>query len=152
MQRKPPARWRADFYRLRRDFVRRKPQRRASERRDGGDLGGSNLSVQLDGAPTSSAGFVAIACGTFHSVALRDDGTVVTWGSNGFHQRDGAPTSTGFVGISCAGNLSVALRSDATVVPWGDTSERDGAPTPPTSSQLRAARVSASLCATTGRW
>jgi len=62
---------------------------------------GNNRNDQRNDAPTS-AGFVAIACGGDHSVALRSDGTVVTWGSNiyTYGQRNDAPTSVGFVEIA----------------------------------------------------
>ncbi|MEL6239661.1 MAG: hypothetical protein AAFQ90_13855, partial [Pseudomonadota bacterium] len=69
---------------------------------------------QRDDAPTSG-GFVAIACGFYHNVALHDDGTVVTWGDASEGQRRGAPTSGGFVAIACGSWHSVALRDGAIV-------------------------------------
>ena len=32
-----------------------------------------------------------IACGAYHSVAIKEDGSVVTWGSNTSEQRDNCP-------------------------------------------------------------
>jgi len=66
-----------------------------------------------------------------HSVALGDDGTVVTWGDSSEEQRDGSPTSVGFVAIACGCTHSVALRYDGAVVTWGNQldSQRDDAPT-----------------------
>ncbi|MCY4557792.1 MAG: RCC1 domain-containing protein [Chloroflexi bacterium] len=41
-------------------------------------------------APTSFVGrFVAVTAGTWHSCALRTDGTVTCWGENFFGQADG---------------------------------------------------------------
>eukprot|EP00635_Sarcinochrysidales_sp_CCMP3193_P008381 CAMPEP_0118916032 /NCGR_PEP_ID=MMETSP1166-20130328/16119_1 /TAXON_ID=1104430 /ORGANISM="Chrysoreinhardia sp, Strain CCMP3193" /LENGTH=221 /DNA_ID=CAMNT_0006855823 /DNA_START=64 /DNA_END=726 /DNA_ORIENTATION=+ len=83
---------------------------------------GSSRYGERNDAPTC-AGFVAIACGHFHSVALRDDGTVGTWGCRSDDQRDDAPTCAGFVAIACGYGHSVALRDDGTVVTWGRRSE-----------------------------
>ena len=35
--------------------------------------------------------FKEIACGSFHSVGLREDGTVVTWGNNNMKQYENSP-------------------------------------------------------------
>jgi len=69
---------------------------------------------QRNDAPTD-AGFVAIACGKLHSVALRGDGTVCAWGGNrrgmaGGHRE--TPISDGFVAVACGALHTVALRKD----------------------------------------
>jgi alpha-tubulin suppressor-like RCC1 family protein len=76
-------------------------------------------------------GVIAIAAGTFHSLALRSDGTVWAWGfvppSNppGDNGPGGHPTPTQVAGLTgvvgIAGGLyhSLALRSDGTVWAWG---------------------------------
>ena len=58
-------------------------------------------------------------------------GTVVTWGSTIFGQRNHAPTDANFVAVACGGYHSVGLRADGTVATWGDTSwgQRADAPT-----------------------
>jgi len=35
--------------------------------------------------------YIAIACGKYHSVALREDGRVTTWGNNKVDQRYDPP-------------------------------------------------------------
>ena len=89
--------------------------------------GGSN---EHDDEPTA-ANFVAVACGDYHSVGLRADGTVVTWGGTRGGQRNEAPTDANFVAISCGYYHCVGLQTDGTVVTWGDMSEdqRDEEPT-----------------------
>jgi alpha-tubulin suppressor-like RCC1 family protein len=85
-------------------------------------------------------GVTAIAAGNSHSVALRTDGTVWTWGSNIFGQLgDGtttnrttpvrvcatgrtAPCSQFLIGvkaITAGSNHTIALRTDNTVATWG---------------------------------
>jgi len=71
-----------------------------------------------------------VAAGDFHTVALRTDGTVWTWGWNGRGQlgTDATPTShrptqvqalTNVIAISAGRSHTVALRSDGTVWAWG---------------------------------
>ena len=81
--------------------------------------------------PPTEANFVAIACGRGQSVALRADGTVVTWGRTNEGQHVDAPTDANFVAISCGYYHSVGLRADGTVVTWGRTrnGQRNDAPT-----------------------
>lgn len=77
--------------------------------------------------PTNAGGgeqprrFIAVAAGHEHSVALRNDGTVVAWGSNSRGQLDVPEDLTGVIGIAAGDKHSVALLSDGTVVTWGRT-------------------------------
>jgi alpha-tubulin suppressor-like RCC1 family protein len=76
-------------------------------------------------------GVTAIAAGAFHTVALKSNGTVFTWGSNGGGQL-GSGTSddqsnpavvAGLTGVTAvaAGDLStLAINQDKTVTAWGD--------------------------------
>jgi alpha-tubulin suppressor-like RCC1 family protein len=84
------------------------------------------------------SGVVAVAAGAEHSVALRNDGSVWTWGGNSQDQLgdglSGATASTpvqvvgvGNVGkltqavaISAGGYFTTALRADGTMLGWGD--------------------------------
>jgi alpha-tubulin suppressor-like RCC1 family protein len=62
---------------------------------------------------------VAIAAGGFHSLALKDDGTVVLWGGYGLI-RGSVPTGLAKVVAIATGDYhSLALKADGTVVAWG---------------------------------
>ena len=78
----------------------------------------------LTGITAISAGFVS------HAVALKNDGTVWAWGSNGYGQLgDGTTTGrnipvqvsdlTGVTAISAGDSHTVALKNDGTVWAWG---------------------------------
>jgi len=56
----------------------------------------------------------AIAAGAAHSLALKADGTVVSWGAGGV-----PPGVTNGVAIAGGGEHSLVLRADGTVVGWG---------------------------------
>ena len=65
-------------------------------------------------------GVVAVAAGGEHSLALRQDGTVVAWGSG---SGTASPTGiTGAVRIAAGYAHSLALKADGTVAAWGDNS------------------------------
>jgi alpha-tubulin suppressor-like RCC1 family protein len=103
---------------------------------------GSNSSVQLgDGTagpnnPTPSAvlgatNIVGIAAGSDHSLALKSDGTILSWGYDNYGQLGdgtafpGNPTpsavlgATNIVGIAAGFGHSLALKSDGTMLSWG---------------------------------
>ncbi len=81
-------------------------------------------------------GIIDIAGGAAHTVALKSDGTVWTWGSNSSGQlgsgnltsrklADQVKTSssaflTGVAAIAAGDNFSVAVKTDGTVWAWGD--------------------------------
>jgi len=72
--------------------------------------------------PAGVTGVVAIAAGTFHSLALKSDGTVVGWGvdsSADFGQATPPSGLTNAVAISAKYTSSAALKGDGTVVTWG---------------------------------
>jgi len=81
----------------------------------------TNGFVALGGVRLSNV--VAIAAGEYHSVALKDDGTVVTWGDNSYGQRNVPAGLSNVVAIASGGsegaNHCLALRGDGTVVAWG---------------------------------
>ena len=101
-----------------------------------GQLGNGVLGTGTDsGAPVQAAGLtgvVDVAAGDGHSVALEADGTVWTWGHNGYGQlgtgaRDAPhPTPTrvggfsGVVTISAGGLSTLALQSQAGGMAWGN--------------------------------
>ena len=98
-----------------------------------GELGdGTFTSRSLYGGVSGlGSGIVQIAAGSSFGLALRSDGTVWAWGSNGAGQLgDGTVTSdqtipvqvtglTGVVAVAAGTDQSLALRSDGTVWAWG---------------------------------
>src|SRR5262245_44256566 len=74
----------------------------------------------------AQSGVTAIAAGSGHTVALKNDGTGVAWGK----AYDGpdlvaVTVPAGLVGvtaIAAGGSHTVALKNDGTVVAWGDNS------------------------------
>ena len=53
---------------------------------------------------------MAIACGAFHSVALKNNGSIVTWGSNLNEQLINSPMNRHYKAIACGFYHSVALK------------------------------------------
>ncbi len=80
---------------------------------------------------TGLSGIIGISAGEYHSLALKDDGTVWAWGYNYYGQLGDDTTTlrrtpiqvaglSGVVGIAAGGFHSLALKSDGTVWAWGD--------------------------------
>ncbi|MGO8697198.1 MAG: protein kinase domain-containing protein [Limisphaerales bacterium] len=69
--------------------------------------------------PPNSSDVVAIAAGTDHFLALKQDGTVVAWGVNNDGQCAIPPGLNGVVAVAAGGNHSLALKKDGTVVAGG---------------------------------
>lgn len=93
--------------------------------------GGRQASCRVTVAVATTEVPPAISSGYWHTVALRSDGTVWTWGGNFSGQLgDGTMTLrtvptpvsglTGVSAISAGWQHTVALRSDGTVLAWGD--------------------------------
>ena len=61
----------------------------------------------------------AISVGYSHALALRKDGTVVSWGRNAYGECN-VPPGLKAVAIAAGGDLSMALTPDGTVQKWGD--------------------------------
>jgi alpha-tubulin suppressor-like RCC1 family protein len=89
--------------------------------------------VAVSGLGPGSA-VVAVSAGGLHSLALRSDGTVLTWGSDvGQQQFGGGPLvaqpipvvvstlgpGSGIVAIAAGASHNLALRGDGSVVAWG---------------------------------
>jgi alpha-tubulin suppressor-like RCC1 family protein len=73
--------------------------------------------------PSGLSGVMAVAAGSNHSLALKNDGTVVTWGDNSDGQTTIPIGLSGVVEVA-AGAHSLALKSDGTVVAWGSNNLR----------------------------
>ena len=70
-------------------------------------------------APAGLSDVVAIAAGDPHCVALRADGTVVTWGGVESSESGVPPGLDQVVAIAAGYRHTLALRRDGTVVGWG---------------------------------
>ena len=80
----------------------------------------------------SLVGIVAVAAGEIVSLAIKDDGTVWAWGSNGYGQLGNGSADnwsyvpvqatglTDIIAIAANGHISTALKKDGTVWAWGD--------------------------------
>jgi len=91
--------------------------------------------VQVNGL----SGITAITCGAMHTIALKSDGTVWTWGDNEYGQIGNGTVDTtgnnpqttpvlvsglsGVTAIACGWYHTLALKSDGTVWAWGDNSQ-----------------------------
>src|SRR5437762_1524718 len=73
--------------------------------------------VSLAGQKLSDAS--AIAAGDFHALALRPDGSVISWGFNDKGQATAPPALRGVVAIAAGSRFSVALTREGRVVAWG---------------------------------
>ncbi len=69
--------------------------------------------------PPAATNVVAVAAGSWHSLALRGDGTVIAWGNNFSGQCDVPESLTDAVAIAGGGYHSLAVRADGTVTAWG---------------------------------
>ena len=70
-----------------------------------------------------SEGFVAISAGDRHSLGLKEDGSIVTWGNNEYGQCDVSLPNGGFVSIAAGGSRSLGLKANGTITVWGYGSE-----------------------------
>ncbi len=73
--------------------------------------------------PASLTGIIAIGAGAFHSLAVKDDGTVVAWGWGTGGQITVPYGLTGVTKVTGGNTFSMALKSDGSVVVWGDAAD-----------------------------
>jgi len=66
---------------------------------------GKNRDGQLN-VPEPNTGFIAIATGFYHSLGLKQDGSIVAWGSNS----DVPSPNTGFIAIAAGDRHSLGLK------------------------------------------
>src|SRR5204863_5624930 len=96
---------------------------------------GNNNSGQTK-VPSDLTNAVAIAAGAYHSLALRDNGTVTAWGDNldseGVFAGQSIPPAglSQVVAISAGDFHSVAVSSNGLLTAWGDNSQNQTSPHP----------------------
>jgi len=73
---------------------------------------------------------VQVACGDEHSLALKLDGSIASWGYDGAGQVSNTPTGNDFVQVAGGGYHSLALKSDGSIVSWGSDIYRQLSRTP----------------------
>jgi hypothetical protein len=79
--------------------------------------------------PLDLSNVVAIAVGpvSYHSLALKSDGTVVGWGNNDYGQITIPPGLSGVVGIAAGLGHNLAIKAGGTVVTWGRNGDGESA-------------------------
>ncbi len=101
-----------------------------------GNLDNSPVPVAVSGAKNTN--IVAVSAGGFHSLALKNDGSLISWGDNthgqlgnnlqGSINSTSVPVDVGvtfkFTSIATGANHSLALRDDGNVYSWGDNSRK----------------------------
>ncbi|MBI5207101.1 MAG: Ig-like domain-containing protein, partial [Candidatus Firestonebacteria bacterium] len=94
---------------------------------------GYDTTIKVNSTPVKVSGLIgvkAIAGGAWHSIVLKHDGTVWTWGNNSYGQLGNNTTIgsytpvqvsglTGVIAIAAGGWHNLALKSDSTVWAWG---------------------------------
>ena len=98
------------------------------------DVEGMNYLINESGEHLE--GIIQVAAGEFHSVALKKDGTVWTWGCNWYGQLGDGTTESrsiavqvkglngigflnGVIAVAAGGHHTIALKDDGTVWAWG---------------------------------
>ena len=79
---------------------------------------GYNYNGELD-VPASLSNVGAVAAGTYHTLVLKYDGTVVAWGRNDSGQCNVPAGLNNVVRVAGGDNYSMALRGDGSVTCWG---------------------------------
>ena len=63
--------------------------------------------------------FSQVASGRYHNVALKTDGSLLSWAYNGHGQVSSTPAGNDFVAVAAGEYHSLALRDDGSIVSWG---------------------------------
>lgn len=76
-------------------------------------------SYEASVAPEPHHGFSAVAAGSFHSLALRNNGSIVAWGDNQHGQTSVPEPNEEFAAIAAGCYHSMGLKIDGSIVAWG---------------------------------
>jgi hypothetical protein len=66
-----------------------------------------------------SGGFSKVAAGSFHSLGLKQDGSIVAWGDNTYGECNIPSPNNGFIAIAAGENHSLGLKQDGFIAVWG---------------------------------
>ncbi|MEZ5436529.1 MAG: hypothetical protein R3E67_08545 [Pseudomonadales bacterium] len=80
---------------------------------------GLNGNGQANVPVDAQVGVTKVAAGSYYSMALKFDGTVVDWGSNGAGATLKPSNLSDVVAIDAGYLYALALKSNSTVVAWG---------------------------------
>ena len=82
-------------------------------------LGWGNNGEGQTNSPSNATGVTQVACGGYHTYALKNDGTLVGWGYN-YNGETSTPSNlTGVTQVACGYEHTYALKNDGTLVGWG---------------------------------
>lgn len=96
---------------------------------------GNSFGYFLTNVPPEATNILQLSAGDNHVLALRRDGTVVTWGANYLGQTNAPADLTNVINIATGSTHSMALRSDGTLSFWGRFFNGVGT-TPPTATNI----------------
>jgi len=82
---------------------------------------GDNASSQSS-VPPAVTNITAVAGGSAHSLALKNNGAVTGWGDNTYGETSAPANLTNAVAIAAGDGFSLALKSNGSVVGWGNQS------------------------------
>jgi alpha-tubulin suppressor-like RCC1 family protein len=82
--------------------------------------------------------YQSIACGFRHSVAIREDRSLIQWGNKEYDQlKNYPPPDTKFKKIRAGGTYTVAIKDDDTLIQWGDDTENERQNLPPPDTKVK---------------
>ena len=78
----------------------------------------------ITSVPSGLNDITAISAGIFHTMALRSNGMVVSWGENSSGVDTTVPSGlNSVIAIAAGGKHSLALKSDGSIIAWGRNNE-----------------------------
>ncbi len=83
---------------------------------------GDSTIEQRNGLSRTVTNLVSISAGGFHTLGLREDGTVIAWGRNDVGQTNVPSGLTNILAVAAGGGHSLALFENGTVRGWGQNS------------------------------